>query len=332
MNQTFGKTFFSALALFAAFLLNMAWAGPIRASESTGEILNKSMKRESLSPDSLLSLLDGDAYLSLALTRKTMTLPAAEAQNQGNKREIPQDLMALLAAPPAFYNNFANRQVENSVSATGLIEGKSTHTCLAHFTSPLPRLAKLLDASKKENQDCEIKLEKSPVFPGLTFLSWNDTRYDTWYATTFGEHTLLLTTSKKVLVDCARAYKTPSKCYPKLLERYKEKLQADAPHIQINAIGNEDAPPVLMQIQKVDDSLKIEMLTTSPSAENEKHLQRLRRGLEESAGQAMTPISPFTFNQPGGTAALREKQKKMMAELSPYMAHHFGLLKSKESR
>lgn len=287
----------------------------------------------------LLTLIDPKSYLSLSYTDLTMRMPNPEFQNTaeslGSLGLFGQDVMALLCAPPELYQLFKNKLTDNCLSATGLIDGKSCHTCIVSFESKIDDVQTLLKEAKKENEYSEIKLVEGKPGTFKNYLKWSGAgpgnSSGTWYMAVFAGKNIIISSNETALAQTFKCYTQKNKALPEIYTQHVNKLAKNSTHFQIDEITPDGEPPVIIEMKTADGDMIIEMVNDSTRGDINKHFEKMRQGLESEIEDKLAEgPAPHTLKQSGGKLSETKKQGAIMSELSPYFAHHFWLLKDQE--
>lgn len=319
-------------------------AAALTLSLSSVEAKSKAQKIAK-APDTppLLTLIDPKSYLSLSYTDLTMRMPNPEFQNTaeslGSLGLFGQDVMALLCAPPELYQLFKNKETDNCLTATGLIDGKSCHTCIVSFEQNIDDVQTLLKAAKKENTYSEIKLVQGKAGNFKNYLKWSGAgpgnTSGLWYMAVFAGKNIIISSSETALAQTFKCFTKKNKALPEIYTQHVNKLAKGSTHFQIDEITPDGEPPVIIEMKTPDGDMIIEMVgdkAHSTSGDITKHFDKMRKGLESEIEDKLADgPAPHTLKQSGGKLSETKKQGAIMSELSPYFAHHFWLLKDQES-
>ena len=330
-------------AAFVAVALTLSLAPLSAKTKNVKEIKLKTINTAKVtSTPPLLTLIDPKSYLSLSYTDLTMHMPNPEfqntAENLGSLGLFGQDVMALLCAPPDLYRLFKNKETDNCLTATGLIDGKSCHTCIVSFEQKISDVQTLLKEAKGGNDYSEIKLIKGKPGNFKYYLKWpgagpGNTSGD-WYMAVFGGKNIIISSSETALAQTFKCFTQKNKVLPQIYTQHVNKLAKGATHFQIDEITPDGEPPVIIEMKTPDGDMIIEMMGDTSGSTNsdvKQHFEKMRKGLEsEIEGKLADGPLPHTLKLSGGKLSETKKQGAIMSELSPYFAHHFWLLKDQE--
>lgn len=276
-----------------------------------------SYKNKTLPVETLLGLLDSKAYYSVSYTRMPLKLPPPEAQNQhidlGAFDLYGQDLLSVVEMPPQIYEQFTGRLVNDCVSATGTVDGKSCLTTIAMFAKPLPKLSRFVTSDKDD-------LSVAFVKPDKQVLTWHKGSND-WYLTVLGERLLIISSDLKAVTDAAGNYKNNQINQIELLKDYKSLLTALAPHAQVDG-SKDNCPPLVLQMDQ-NKTLTLRMPQTSLSNPTKQDWDKALHAFEQDTDVKLSESAPFVLTVPGDSAQQIKLQKCLMVECSPAIVHHF---------
>lgn len=276
-----------------------------------------SYKSKALPVETLLGLLDSNSYCSVSYTRVPLKLPPPEAQNQhlnlGAFDLYGQDLLSVVEMPPQMYEQFTGRLVNDCVSATGTVDGKSCLTTIAMFAKPLPKLSRFVSSDKDE-------LSISFVKPDKQVLTWRRGPNDC-YLTVLGERLLVISSDLRAVNTAASNYKSNQINHIDLLEQYKSILNAAAPHAQVDG-SKDDSPPLVLQMDQ-NKTLTLRMPKTSLQSPTKQNWDKALHAFEQDTDVKLSESAPFVLTVPGNSVQQVKVQKCLMVECSPAIVHHF---------